>query len=391
VSNTINTASEVTETVPAVYNKMVSKLSDSGIDLITKVPLYTSIKSTMYRRRNKEAKVNKMSFSNVSEVEVPEKFQNFLLADYNYDGLRILAFCTEEAIKQIITIKIFLSDGTFYSCPHPFSQLYTIHGDIGSTQETTNIVPLIYVLLSEKSANIYMTMFSIITSALSIRISKIDATLNWNWNPEIFLTDFEQASIKAIKSTFPQVNHHGCFFHFTRALRKKARKLRLTSHDRVKRIVTLTTKLPLLPENKIVEGWSYIKAQADKVMLNCSSIAGNLNKFIWYFEKFWMREHLIKSWSSFGHRHRTTNFLEGWHYKFRSLFKSKPKTLNIFLNNMKDDAAFYTVHCRRVKFHASYSKKRKPLSIENDIMIIDSQMQLLSEQISVPLFLEQLR
>lgn len=40
--------------------------------------------------------------------------------------------------------------GTFKACPQLFVELYTIIGDVGSTEDTTKVVPLIFGLLSDK-------------------------------------------------------------------------------------------------------------------------------------------------------------------------------------------------------------------------------------------------
>lgn len=142
------------DTIPAVYKKTVAKFKDSGINLIQKIPTFSQKKSSFYRRRNKENQVEKMSYltDSVTAVEIPPNFSHFLLADFNpvSGGSRILVFCSKEARSIIPNSNIFLSDGTFKICPKPFTQIYTIHADIGSTADTIKITPLIYALLSDK-------------------------------------------------------------------------------------------------------------------------------------------------------------------------------------------------------------------------------------------------
>lgn len=75
--------------------------------------------------------MSKITFKDVKTVEVPPKFQSFLLADYSYGNTRLLSFCSQEAKEKLIVLKNIFGDGTFKSCPPPFQQLYTFHGDLG--------------------------------------------------------------------------------------------------------------------------------------------------------------------------------------------------------------------------------------------------------------------
>jgi hypothetical protein len=44
---------------------------------------------------------------------------------------------------------------TFRSCSKQFYQIYTIHIDIGSTNEENNVIPMIYILLPNKTKMVY--------------------------------------------------------------------------------------------------------------------------------------------------------------------------------------------------------------------------------------------
>lgn len=88
-------------------------------------PELSSVQHSLYSDRNKEAGVRKLKFKLHGEVEVPEKFEDFILADYSSDkGERIIIFCSPDSRQLIGNIKEFFGDATFQSCPAPFSQLY---------------------------------------------------------------------------------------------------------------------------------------------------------------------------------------------------------------------------------------------------------------------------
>lgn len=42
-----------------------------------------------------------------------------------------------------------LCDGTFKSTPKPFQQVFIIYGDLGSSSGKTNVVPLVFALMSD--------------------------------------------------------------------------------------------------------------------------------------------------------------------------------------------------------------------------------------------------
>lgn len=83
--------------VPQKYNSMVAKLKDAGMDIISSIPKFGSIKDSLYRKRNEAAQVKKLEHVNVHEIEVPPRYKDFLLADYINEDTRILVFCSAEA------------------------------------------------------------------------------------------------------------------------------------------------------------------------------------------------------------------------------------------------------------------------------------------------------
>lgn len=82
-------------------------------------------------------------------------------------------------------VKLF-GDGTFH-VPPPFYQLYTIHIDVDSCNEMTNIVPLLYALLPDKSQNTYERLFTLIKDQFGSDIP-------------YYKCDFEVAQMNAFKT-----------------------------------------------------------------------------------------------------------------------------------------------------------------------------------------------
>ncbi|KAJ8720793.1 hypothetical protein PYW08_006258 [Mythimna loreyi] len=125
---------------------MIATCENTNQDVLNKLPKFTNVKSSLYRFRNKAAGVEKLCCKEAGEVQIPSQYQDFVLADYAENGLRIIVFCSKTAKHAMTEISEFSSDGTFKSCTQPFSQLYSIHGDLGSTVNNTNILLLVYTL-----------------------------------------------------------------------------------------------------------------------------------------------------------------------------------------------------------------------------------------------------
>ncbi|KAH9628438.1 hypothetical protein HF086_015968 [Spodoptera exigua] len=153
----------------------MSSLADFGLDLVATIPKFTSIKNSLYHSRNKALGVKRTTFQTASAVEIPDAYKDkILLADYTDQRNRIIVFGTHNAKHLLATVEHIFADGTFKICPKPFYQLYTIHGDLGSSEETSNVVPLVYALLLNKKQATYEILFQIIKSQVP------------DWNPKNF-------------------------------------------------------------------------------------------------------------------------------------------------------------------------------------------------------------
>ncbi|XP_013198864.1 uncharacterized protein LOC132904259 [Amyelois transitella] len=354
-------------TVTSVYNAAVASYKNSGFDLIQKIPPLKSVKSTLYRARNASKGMKKIKYTNLAEVEIPSTCMDFLLADYSYDEQRILVFSSQRSRAVISQGKHFMGDGTFKSCPTPFLQLYTIHCDIGSTDKSTNIIPVAYALLSSKDTDTYEKLFYIIKSQIP------------DWNPITFKTDFEMAAMNAIISVFPNVIRKGCYFHFSKAVWKKGKDLGLTKSKITRRQVALCAVLPYLPQDQIFNGWFYIAAHSpdDKK----SKI------FRKYMVTQWLRDDFIPLWCVFGERHRTTNNLESWHNKLNKLIKKKQPNIVELIKALQSDASYYEVISQQDRNVCNRLKQ----SIHWDNFILEKTLEFIDGQITIGHLLEMLR
>lgn len=104
----------------------------------------------------------------------------------------------------------------------------------------------------------------------------------------------------------------------------------------------------------------------------------------------WLSKNIIERMCVFGQRHRTTNYLESWHFMLNGEVGKKACNLHQLLNILVSDASYQKVRSLQVKNKINL-KKRDNIYIERDRLIQNAQMQLINGDISVGHFLEKLR
>ena len=109
---------------------------------------------------------------------------------------------------------ILLSDGTFKSARKLFYQLYVVFGVVDDRK-----LPLSWVLLKNKTTGIHRRMLKFFKRELQRKNLQLTVT-------EI-VCNFELGFKSAIQTDYTQVRLWGCYFHFTKALLKKMKDLRL--------------------------------------------------------------------------------------------------------------------------------------------------------------------
>lgn len=318
---------ETSVPVNIIYKEEYSKIYSKGLNFVTKVPKYDSVKGTLCKERRKVLGTEQNPKNCVS-VEFPSSLlelpngEHFLIADRVINpGKRICIFGGMHANQLMSRGSICLFDGTFRSCPKQFTQIYTIHVDVGSNEYETNICPAIFALLPDKQESTYKIMLEIIKK--------------WcpSWSPELVKVDFEASMMTAIKSTFPQTQISGCSFHFGQCLWRKIQTLGLVKDYRedeaVKQTCKMCAALAYLPPHCIQEAWMMILQSApENEKLDC---------FLAYFVDQWLENSNIppEVWNVYNQRHRTNNAVEGWNRKLNALVGMKSPNIFFLVDKLK--------------------------------------------------------
>lgn len=188
--------------------------------------------------------------------DIPDQFKQldngaqFLQYDSGReDESRILIFATNDGLNDLKRYKNWSVDGTFKACPVNFYQLFTILVKIGN-----HSFPRLFALLPNKTEGCYMHLYSKVKELVEL-------------DPITVLSDYEKASINALTTVFPNVEHQGCLFHFSQSLYRKVVELGLRTRYHNDREFNLKIRcfnaLAFLPPTDVIGGFEDLSEDED--------------------------------------------------------------------------------------------------------------------------------
>jgi hypothetical protein len=254
---------------------------------------------------------------------------NFLLAN-DGDQDKMLICGSVEGLAPITQADTIYFDETFYTAPHLFAQLYTLHA-ISYGQ----MFPLAYGMLPDRRQNTYQRFIHLIVEA--------DATNDMNFDPDITMVDYEMGAIRAYQYTLPNTEVRGCLFHYGQAIIRAVQRVGLqvqyqeaAADDPLKRWIRRTTSLPLIPLHDFNAVWDRIMADAPQI--------NEANAFRNYVDRTWMDQDAMRYnrviWNQYDRlqESRTINALEGWHHKLNTYVgKAHPNIFELILFLKKEE------------------------------------------------------
>lgn len=159
--------------------------------------------------------------------------------------------------------KKWFCDGTFKTCPYPFSgkgskgQVYTLFAEL----DTGVVIPFAFCLLPDKLAVTYCRMWSAVHQALT-NDGQILLRL------ECVGMDFEVAPRSEFEALFPGVLVVGCFFHWRQAVNRNLATKGCTrffnENLHFQDIVAMCIGLAFVPLDQIIEFTMLIEQEWDK-------------------------------------------------------------------------------------------------------------------------------
>ena len=128
---------------------------------------------------------------------------------------KFILFTSKVQLNKFKECSQIFMDGTFKSCPKSFYQLYNI---IGKDKNTGLIIPLIFVLMSHKSYDMYYFVFKFMKNILEKE--KIDFCVQNTY----FMLGFEISNKKALNIIYLVSKILLRYFYYVKALFTKSKK-----------------------------------------------------------------------------------------------------------------------------------------------------------------------
>ena len=207
-------AKDPTRQLRSVYQEVVSEMPANDVT----VPQFYNIQSSLKRfRASCMPPLPDDVYSVAIEGTWAETWANerFLSKIDNNWGIAI--FATRKNLKRLSKCKTIFIDGTFKSCPRPYSQFITIHGMYHG-----RVLPLAMCLASGKTVAHYRQFVKHI-------YRQVYTVTHQHLAPRTVICDFEMALITALRTELPDTNVRGCYFHFCQALWRKIQALGLAT------------------------------------------------------------------------------------------------------------------------------------------------------------------
>lgn len=234
-----------------------------------------------------------------------------------------LCFANLDLIGELPNaINIFV-DGTFGITPYHARQLLVILAELHGKPR-----PIVYVVMSSQTIEAYQQVFEFIRDG----IISFDGTLR---TPISVITDFEQAMRAALIEVWPLIHTNGCYFHFTQAIRRRARSTEglsvfMRDFTDQHKIVLMFMRLGLLPLNRIPIGHAALQN-----FIIDNDMQDDFATFLEYFHNTWIVRYPMEAWCVGELNRRTNNNLEGYNNKIKLTIPLNPSPW-VFLDRLLD-------------------------------------------------------
>ena len=263
-----------------------------------------------------------------------------------------IMFGNQELIDQYNNQLQIAYDGTFFTVPKLFYQLFSLMFIIGN-----HFFPLFCILMVGKSFADYFAVFSAVVELMP------------DFDPTKGIADFEAASRSAAEQIWANLLVRGCFSHYCRAVFKNLQKKGLSGlYSSNKEFRTWAKKImaiPLLPANLIPEAFATLLSQPFSDLE--ATDLGNITKFKAYIRKQWSN-YPAANLSAHGEDNATNNGLESNHATFKRVIKThrpNPWEFCRKFNNILDD---YLIDFKRLQnFGVENFARERSLKVQANI------------------------
>ena len=216
----------------------------------------------------------------------------------------ILVFSTTENICILRQCSKIYLDGTFKTCPHPYTQFVTLHG-----KYLGQVFTLAMCLMTGKTVGQYRQF-------LQHSKQQVRNVTHHRWRPPMAICDFEQAIILAIETELPNTRIGTCYFHFCQSLWRKIQELGLVTtyrrRPRARNLIRKIMAIGFLPVPLVTQNFNMLTG--DRATVRLINRYHSLRDFITYVTNTYIQGTFPTAmWNVYerGSDCRTNNIVEG--------------------------------------------------------------------------------
>lgn len=232
-------------------------------------------------------------------------------------------FASDEQLRLLSDCEQLYMDATFAVVPRLYYQLFTLFVNVSGYT-----FPAVFVLMTHKTTELYTAVFSKVRD------------LAPHFAPLRVMADFESASVKGLQAVFgTSVIVSGCWFHYSQAVARRAKKIGLAepyrNSDTVRKCIRLLMCLPLLPSTDMMEGLEDIRTQCVSTVE--AAVQPAVSTLAVYVDKQWMSKRTIgpQRLSVVGHMDRSNNGVESFHSALRRRIQVAHPNLFTFIKHLQ--------------------------------------------------------
>jgi len=224
----------------------------------------------------------------------------------------ILVFATKKNYQRLERCDVIYADGTFKTCPPPYTQFVTIHGLF---QE--RVLPFVMCLLTGKTVGQYRQLLQHVKA-------QVRRFTGRNFSPDKTVCDFEQALQSAAETELQNTRICSCYFHFCQSLWRRVSDLGVSTpygrNRRLKKCIRKFMALAHLPVPLVRQNFGLLStARSTRRLINRYP---SLFDFIRYLENNYIfGQYTVQRWNVYDRDidTRTNNHVEGLYFLSRKI------------------------------------------------------------------------
>ena len=292
---------------------------------------------------------------NMENLPICYKYSNVINLDKNYRLEKYIIFTSSFQIKLLKKCTQIYLDGTFKSCPKGYYQILNFSGFL---PDINALVPIFMIPLTGKSLFMYNEILNEVKKIIE------DTGINIENIPKRFMLDFEVSLQKAVKNNFPESIVDGCYFHYTKLLWEKAKKLGLCTKKEIKYTKIIIFMLKIMP---------YLSNdKKEELFNNLEGFFGDNDekyvKLLKYYKKNWLNNEYLNysELTVLEYSSRTNNYLESFHHVLNQSLKVYHPKISYLIDKYKE----YLINIYnkiKVSIVNINEEKAEKFSIINDI------------------------